>query len=95
MTKRIRALSKRWPEPYVEINPVDAEKYGIRDGDLVVIITHRGKYECKAKITQTIKPGVVGVPWHWGANVLTNDALDPVSKIPELKVCACRIAKKS
>jgi len=36
----------------------------------------------------------VGVVWHWGANVLTNDALDPEAKIPELKVCACKIVKE-
>lgn len=94
MSNRIPYLKKRWPEPYVEINPVDAEKYGIKDGESVVIITRRGQFECKAKITRSIKPGVVSVPWHWGANVLTNDVLDPISKIPEYKVCACKIVKK-
>ncbi len=94
MTRRIHSLNKRWPEPYAEINPRDAEKLGIKDGDTIVIVTRRGSYECRAKVTNTVLPGVVSVPWHWGANVLTNDALDPVSKIPEYKVCACKIVKK-
>ncbi len=94
MSGRIPYLRKRWPEPYIEINPVDADRYGIKDGELVIVITRRGQFECKAKITRTIKPGVVAIPWHWGANVLTNDVLDPISKIPEYKVCACKIVKK-
>ena len=93
MSNRISYLRKRWPEPYVEISVSDAEKYGIRSGDIVKVVTRRGEYTCKAKVTGTIKPGVVAIPWHWGANVLTNDALDPISKIPEYKVCACKIVK--
>ncbi|WFO74618.1 formate dehydrogenase subunit alpha [Desulfurococcaceae archaeon MEX13E-LK6-19] len=93
MTGRSPSLKKRWPEPYLEIHPDDAEKLGIKTGDKVKIITRRGEYVCKAKVTMTIKPGVVAVPWHWGANVLTNDALDPISKIPETKVCACKIIR--
>ena len=94
MTGRIPSLTKRWPEAYVEINPRDAERYGIKDGDRIVVITRRGQYECRAKVTTAVPPGVVGAPWHWGANVLTNDALDPEAKIPEFKVCACKIVKK-
>ncbi len=94
MTGRIPSLVKRWIGPYAEINPSDAEKLGIRSGDRIVIETRRGRYECVAKVTNSVPPGIIAVPWHWGANVLTNDALDPVSKIPEYKVCACRVVKK-
>ncbi len=93
MTGRSPSLVKRWPEPYIEINPVDARRLGIEQGDRVKVITRRGEYVCKAKVTSVVREGVVAVPWHWGANVLTNDALDPISKIPETKVCACRVVK--
>lgn len=93
MTGRSRSLVKRWPEPLAEIHPEDAEKLGIKTGDWIKIETRRGVYPVRVKVTRTVKKGVIAVPWHWGANVLTNDALDPVSKIPETKVCACRILK--
>ncbi len=95
MTMRSESLKKRWPEPLAEIHPEDAEKLGIKTGDWIVVETRRGKYPIRAKVTRLVKKGVIAVPWHWGANVLTNDALDPDSKIPETKVCACRARKVS
>ncbi len=95
MTGRMKSLLNRWPEPLLEIHPYDAEKYGIEYGDWVKIETRRGRYTARAKVTDKIKPGVVAIPWHWGANVLTNDAMDPVCKIPDTKACACRISKIS
>lgn len=91
MTGRSPSLIKRWPEPLLEIHPSDAEKIGMKDGEMAKIVTRRGEYKCRAHVTELIKPGEVAVAWHWGANVVTNDALDPVSKIPETKVCACKI----
>ena len=93
MTGRSRALVKRWPEPLAEIHPEDAKKLRIKSWDWIKIETRRGVYPIRAKVTKTVKKGVIAVPWHWGANVLTNDALDPVSKIPDTKACACRVAK--
>ena len=93
MSGRSKALTKRWGEAYAEINPKDAQKLGIESGERIRIVTRRGSYECKAKITKRIGEGVIGVPWHWGANVLTNDVLDPEAKIPEFKVSACRVEK--
>ena len=95
MTVRSEALVKRWPEPLAEIHPEDAAKLGIKTGDWIKIETRRGVYPIKAKVTRGVKKGVVSVPWHWGANVLTNDALDPFAKIPETKACACRVVKIS
>ena len=95
MTGRSPSLMKRWPMPYVEINPADAAKIGVRSGEWVIIETRRGSYAARARVTETVKESVVAVPWHWGANVLTNDALDPVAKIPETKACACRVRKAS
>ena len=93
MTGRSLSLVRRWPEPYVEVNPEDARRYGVSDGDEVYVVTRRGRYKCKVKVTSSIREGVVAIPWHWGANILTIDALDPTCKIPEYKVCACRIER--
>ena len=61
-------------------------------GGLVVVKTRRGEAEAKARVTEKVKPGVVFMPFHWqGTNLITSDALDPVSKIPEYKMAACRI----
>lgn len=92
MTGRSVYVAKRWTPPgEVYINPVTAKEYGVRDGQKVVIETRRGKYTAIARVTEAVKPGVIAVPWHFGANILTNDALDPISKEPELKVAAAKI----
>jgi formate dehydrogenase major subunit len=58
--------------------------------------TRRGEIEIGAKVTDTIRKGEVFIPFHYiecAANILTNNALDPVAKIPEFKACAIRIEK--
>lgn len=94
MTRRSPALNNESPEGFVEVNPEDAKRLGIEDGDLVEVASRRGKIQTKALVTATIKPGVIFIPFHFAesaANVLTNPALDPVAKIPEFKVCAVAI----
>lgn len=92
MTKRSPSLQERDPELYIEINPEDAALLGVAHGTTVVVKTRRGETEARARITDKVKPGVVFMPFHWkGTNLITSDALDPVSKIPEYKVAACRI----
>ncbi len=92
MTGRSLHVSKRWPPPgEVLIHPETAAEYGVKDGQKVVIETRRGSYTAIARVTERVKPGVIAVPWHYGANILTNDELDPISKEPELKVAAARI----
>jgi assimilatory nitrate reductase catalytic subunit len=74
-----------------------AKRLGIADGDMVSVTTRRGEIRVPAQVVKTIRPDTVFVPYHWpgkkAANLLTNRALDPISKIPEYKVCACRVAK--
>jgi predicted molibdopterin-dependent oxidoreductase YjgC len=66
---------------------------GIADGGRIVISNSRGKTVAKARLTDKVKPGVVFMPFHYqGANLLTSDARDPISKIPEYKMAACKIA---
>ncbi|MDD3565287.1 MAG: formate dehydrogenase subunit alpha [Methanothrix sp.] len=96
MTRRSPSLLDRDPELYVEINPEDAARLLVSEGDMVKVKTVRGEVEARARVTKRVKPGMVFMPFHWQAtNVITSDALDPVAKIPEYKMAACRISVKS
>jgi len=96
MTRRSSHLVDEINEGFIEIHPEDAEKLNIKDKEIVKVSSRRGEVIVKAKITDSIKKGVVFMPFHFAecaANILTNTALDPNCKIPELKVCAVRIDK--
>jgi assimilatory nitrate reductase catalytic subunit len=96
-TRRVAALHKAQPEAFVEIHPAIARGFGIAESDAVRLTTRRGSAVMRARLTPTIRMDTVFAPFHWGghqcANLLTNPALDPVSKMPEFKVCAVRIEK--
>ncbi len=94
LTKRSPTLQAHAPEPFVEINPDDAFRFHIKDGQKIKVESTRGEITIKAIVTDKIKPGIVFIPWHYAeaaANLLTIDALDPQAKIPEYKVCAVKI----
>ncbi len=96
MTRRSPTLTDQINEAYVEINDKDASEMGIINDEKVVVSSRRGTIELKAVVTDSIKEGVVFMPFHFAeaaANKLTNDALDPIAKIPELKVAAVSIKK--
>lgn len=96
-TRRIGSLVDQYPEPKCEMHPVLASRLGVKEGDHVRVRTRRGEICVPALVVRTIRPDTVFVPYHWpgmkSANLLTNRALDPISKIPEYKVCACRVEK--
>jgi assimilatory nitrate reductase catalytic subunit len=96
-TRRIGPLVHQYPEPLCEIHPVLAERHGIADGDLVRVTSRRGSMTLPARVVPTIRPDTVFIPYHWAgsqaANQLTNNVLDPVSKIPEYKVSAVRLER--
>lgn len=96
-TRRIGFLVRQCPEPYVEIHPETAARYGIADGERVRVVSRRGSGEFPALVVKTIRPDTIFIPYHWGerqaANQITNPILDPISKIPEFKACAARIEK--
>lgn len=96
-TRRIGPLVDHYPEPRVEIHPNLAEQYAIADGDWVDVESRRGCCTLRAQVVRTIRPDTVFVPYHWAgprsANQLTISAQDPISKIPEYKVCAVRLRK--
>ncbi len=94
MTRKVSGLNIIEPEGEVEINPADASELSIADGDKVKVSSRRGEIITKAKLTERSPQNVVYMNFHFAesaANVLTNPALDPVCKIPELKVCAVKI----
>ena len=94
MTMKSEGLNDRAPECFVEISPADAGRLGVDDGEVLKVVSRRGRIEAKAMISKTAVEGTVFVPFHWAAaaaNMLTNAALDPTAKIPEFKVCAVRI----
>ncbi|QSR24362.1 nitrite reductase [Nocardioides aromaticivorans] len=89
-TRRIKGLTDEGA--FVEIHPMLADRIGAHDGDPVLVRTRRGEMKAPARVVTTIRPDTVFVPFHWvGANRLTNDALDPSSRMPEFKVCAAEV----
>jgi len=96
MTRKGTALNRLYPEALAEINVEDAKALKLSDGDYVDIVSRRGSLRVKALISEVTDRGVAFVPFHFyeaAVNRLTNSALDPISKIPEFKVCAVRIQK--
>jgi assimilatory nitrate reductase catalytic subunit len=95
-TRRVPELAAAEPEPFVEIHPDTAGTFGIAHGDLVAVATRRGEVMLRARLTRDIRRDTVFAPFHWSGagavNALTHAALDPVSRIPEFKVCAARLS---
>ena len=95
-TRRIAGLVAQEPEPFCEIHPKLAERYGIEPDGFVKVESRRGSTVVRARVVRTIRPDTVFVPYHWplarAANNCTIRAIDPVSNIPEYKICAVRIA---
>jgi assimilatory nitrate reductase catalytic subunit len=96
-TRRIAGLMSQESEPFCELHPRLAEKLGVGAGDFVKVESRRGAITVKARIVKTIRPDTVFVPYHWplerAANNCTIGALDPISKIPEYKICAVRVQR--
>ena len=94
LSRRTEGLEQICPGCAVEMNPADAARMGIQDGEPVAVASRRGEIEAHAFVTERVQPGMVFMPFHFresAANVLTNDALDPIAKIPEFKVCAVKV----
>jgi assimilatory nitrate reductase catalytic subunit len=96
-TRRIGALVDQYPQPLCEIHPRLAKELGIAEGDFVKVESRRGSVTVRASVVKTIRPDTVFVPYHWpldrAANNMTVRAIDPVSNIPEYKICAVRLEK--
>lgn len=101
-TGKVKRLLTHVPQPYLEMNRVDAFLRNLMDGDIAVVKSRRGEVRVKVKVNFDIRERVVFLPMHWGkvlnndfgrANNLTNDLVDPVSKEPDFKYCAVQVEK--
>jgi assimilatory nitrate reductase catalytic subunit len=96
-TRRVDTLNQLAPEPFVELHPALADTLGIQPGDRVRVTTRRGSAEGLARPARTIRADTLFMPFHWSgrgrANTVTNPALDPISRMPEFKLCAARIER--
>jgi predicted molibdopterin-dependent oxidoreductase YjgC len=91
-------LDALYPEALAEIHEVDAERAGLRTGDVVRVSSRRGSVVLRVSVSPKTRPGVVFIPMHFAeaaANLLTIDALDPTAKIPEFKACAVSVTRAS
>lgn len=96
MTRKIEGLNQMRGSELVELNPQDAAELGIKEGDVVRVSSRRGRVTAKAEVTNKSPKGIIFMTFHFAecaTNLLTNPALDPVAKIPELKVCAVKVEK--
>ncbi|WAU79801.1 molybdopterin oxidoreductase family protein [Streptomyces sp. Qhu-G9] len=96
-TRRVDELNAAAPGPFVELHPRLAERLGAVEGEPLAVVSRRGRAVAPARITTTIRPDTVFMPFHWPgegrANTLTNPALDPTSRMPEFKACAVRVER--
>ncbi|MEV5186098.1 molybdopterin oxidoreductase family protein [Streptomyces werraensis] len=94
-TRRVDELNAAAPGPFVELHPRLARRIGAAEGEPVAVVSRRGRAVAPARITASIRPDTVFMPFHWAgegrANTLTNPALDPTSRMPEFKACAVRL----
>ncbi len=96
MTRRSTGLDLVAPEAFVEVNPADARDLGVKDKEMLTVTSRRGTIRVKARVSDIVPPKVVFIPFHYkeaAANRLTSDALDPICKIMEAKVCAVRLER--
>jgi assimilatory nitrate reductase catalytic subunit len=93
-TRRVAALNRAAPGAFIEMHPDTAANLSIEDGQMVRVVSRRGTITAAARVVDTIRPDTLFAPFHWPgdarANSATTDALDPVSRMPEFKVCAVR-----
>jgi assimilatory nitrate reductase catalytic subunit len=96
-TRRVRELNDAEPGPFVQLHPRLAARLGVADGEPLAVTSRRGRAVASARISAAIRQDTVFMPFHWAgegrANTLTNPALDPLSRMPEFKVCAVRVER--
>jgi assimilatory nitrate reductase catalytic subunit len=94
-TRLVPELAAAVPDVFVEVHPDTAGRAGLADGDLAAVASRRGEVRARVRCVPSLRPDVVFLPFHFPgagrANLVTNPALDPLSRMPEFKVCAVRL----
>jgi assimilatory nitrate reductase catalytic subunit len=94
-TRRVAELAGIAPESFVEVHPDTAARAGLADGEWARVVSRRGAARARVRCVPSLRPDTVFLPFHFGgdqaANQVTNPALDPISRMPEFKVCAVRL----
>ncbi|MGY5763598.1 molybdopterin oxidoreductase family protein [Brachybacterium sp. DNPG3] len=94
-TRRVPSLLAARPEAFVELHPLLADRLGVEDGDPLLLRTGRGEVQGPAVVTEAIRPDTVFMPFHYAGmgsvNLVTNDAVDPLSGMPEFKMTAVEV----
>ena len=96
MTRNVPVLDELEPEPVVSIHPEDMTDYGIVEGGTVCVESRRGELRASARSDPGLQRGTLFMAFCYheaAANLLTNEALDPIAKIPEFKYCAVRLSR--
>lgn len=93
MTGKVEGIKKITGAPFLIMNYEDGQFYNIKKGEKIRVISRRGQLELITKLSKKIQKGVIFIPFHFCANILTHTKLDPYSKIPEYKCSACKIEK--
>ena len=96
MTGRTPGIDEIDGRSFIELNEADAARAGVVDGDVVRVTSRRGEVTCAARVSGKTNPGEAWMPLHFqdgNCNWLTNAALDPIARVPELKVCAVRVER--
>jgi formate dehydrogenase alpha subunit len=96
MTRQSPTLEGEAPEGFLEMNPQDARDLDVQRGEPVRVVSRRGEITARVEVTTRVSKGIVFMPFHYveaNANLLTNPACDPISGIPEFKVCAVKVEK--
>ena len=96
-TRRIQPLRDAVPEPVVEVSEKLVQKLDLKPGKKVKVTTRRGEAFYAWKSNPEQEESTLFVPFHWGGersvNLMTQEALDPVSRMPEFKVCAAQLSQ--
>ena len=96
MTQKSKGIHQKQSRNFIEMHHSDAEKLGIKNGQLVDVSTRRGKITVEAAVGQKVRPGALWMPFHFidqPTNILTNDAFDNITRTAEYKVCAAKVQK--
>ena len=95
MTGKTPEIDEISPECFAEVNPLDAERLGLKEKNWVRLTSRRGSVEMRATITERSQEGTIFCTYNHLqtlVNMLTLDALDRLSRTPEYKLCAIKVA---